>query len=108
MQMARFIDDEEFKRWLNERSPYDRPEFEDNEASECTSCGDSLRASKYSMGVVCGHCLAYEFGVDSQERMLAEAAVDMVRTLIAADIDQAQRLIRQLLNDLNATLSGIS
>lgn len=98
------FEDEEFQTWLEQRGPYESQLTSDTTHSRCISCSSDLNGVDYSKGPVCGYCLAYQFGLDSQERMLAEVASGLVRTLLHDDIDQVQQVFRQLLNDLNAVL----
>lgn len=103
------FEDEEFRNWLERRGPYGAEHLLDHaEMERCISCGTDLLEAGYRHGPVCGYCLAYQFGIDSQERMLTEAVADLVRTVTRSDLDNNQRLFRQMLSDLRASLAGIT
>lgn len=94
----------EFKEWLSQRSPYEDEARGDRTA--CTSCGTPLAEVGFSLGAVCGFCLAYEYGVDSQERMMAAAACDLVASLAEGSLDTVQPVLRRLVAALASDSPG--
>lgn len=100
---------EDFQAWLKERNPYanlDPAEVGDDLG--CAACGSERSFGMRFFGPVCGFCVAYEYGVDSQERRLASLLGGLLRALAEDAPDRNQRLLRQLLMDLEASLAATS
>lgn len=101
------FDGDEFQDWLRHRNPHAGIEPVGAEVrATCAGCGTRRDDVTYFDGSVCGYCLAYEFGVDSQERLTCSVVTGLLRTLSEDAPDRNQRLLRQLVSDAGATLAA--
>lgn len=100
---------DEFQAWLRERNPYaELDSAEVGENSRCAVCGSERGFGVRFFGPVCGLCIAYEYGVDSQERRLVLLVSKLLRTLTHDAPNRNQTLLRQLLVDVEASLASIA